>query len=359
MSAQKNGLGILVLAGVVVVAASASAVPRRPHAPDIRLIAQQSGTSALLQDVSAVDSSTVWVGGNAATWAVTTDGGEQWRSAVMPRADSLEFRDVHAVDARTAYLLSSGLGDRSRIYKTADGGASWTLEFTAQNPKAFFDCFAFWDAEHGMAMSDAVDGHFLVITTKDGARWAPVPAASLPPAQPNEGGFAASGTCAMALPPSDGWIGTGNAARARLLRTGNRGATWDAVATPLAADTSEGITSLAVRDARRIVALGGHIARPAAHQDEVAITDDGGRSWTLGGHLPFPGPVYGAAYSRSTDDPWLVAVGPGGAAASNDDGRTWALIDSAAYWSVGFGSARVGWAVGPHGRITRIELPAR
>jgi len=78
----------------------------------------------------------------------------------------------------------------------------------------------------------------------------------------------------------------------------------------------------------------------------------------MGGRLPFPGPVFGAAYSRSSD-PWLVAVGPGGAAASKDDGRTWTLIDSAAYWSVGFGSARIGWAVGPSGRITRIELPAR
>ncbi|HEY7895430.1 MAG TPA: hypothetical protein VIC24_11070 [Gemmatimonadaceae bacterium] len=342
----------------MIVAASASASPRRPHAPGIRLVAQQSGTEALLQDVSAVDSSIVWVGGHSATWAVTMDGGAHWRSAVMPRADSLEFRDVQAVDARTAYLLSSGLGERSRIYKTTDGGASWALEFTATNPKAFFDCFAFWDDTHGMAVSDAVDGHFLVITTRDGVHWTPVPPMKLPNAQPNEGAFAASGTCAMALPPSDGWIGTGSAPTARLLRTGDRGATWDAVATPLAADTTEGITSLAVRDARHLVALGGNIARLTAVQDEVVITDDGGRSWTPGGRLPFPGPVFGAAYSPSTD-PWLVAVGPGGAAASNDDGRTWTLIDSASYWSVGFGSARVGWAVGPRGRITRIELPAR
>ena len=342
-----------------VIAASASAPWRRTQAPDIRVVVQQSGTTALLQDVSAVDSSIVWVGGHAATWSVTTDGGAHWRSSVMPRADSLEFRDVHAVDARTAYLLSSGLGDRSRIYKTTDGGASWTLEFTARDPKAFFDCFAFWDANHGFAMSDAVDGHFLVIATKDGAHWSRVSAPSLPAAQPNEGGFAASGTCAMALPPSDGWIGTGNAPKARVLRTGDRGATWDVVTTPLAGDTSEGITSLAVRDARHIVALGGHIARLTAYQDEVAITDNGGRSWTAGGRLPFPGPVFGAAYARSADDPWLVAVGPGGAAASHDDGLTWTRIDTAAYWSVGFGSARVGWAVGPHGRIARIELPAR
>jgi photosystem II stability/assembly factor-like uncharacterized protein len=338
--------------------AGAGATAARPHATDIRLVAQRSGTAALLQDVSAVDASVVWVGGHSATWVVTTDGGAHWRSAVMPNADSLEFRDVHAVSARTAFLLSSGPGDRSRIYRTTDGGASWTLEFTAHDPKAFYDCFAFWDATHGVAVSDAVDGHFPIITTTDGARWSPVSPTALPRALPNEGAFAASGTCAMALPPGDAWIGTGNGPAARVLRTGDRGATWDVTQTPLPADTSEGITSLAVRDARHIVALGGHIARLHAFQDEVAITEDGGRTWTMGGRLPFPGPVFGAAYSRSSD-PWLVAVGPGGAAASNDDGRTWTLIDSAAYWSVGFGSPRVGWAVGPGGRITRIELPAR
>ena len=346
---------MLALGGAVAAGAAAVTHPRRA---DIRLVAQRSGTAALLQDVSAVDSNVVWVGGHSATWAVSTDGGEHWRSAVMPNADSLEFRDVHAVDARTAYLLSSGLGEHSRIYRTTDGGASWSLEFTARNSRAFYDCFAFWDGTHGVAMSDAVDGRFLVITTSDGAHWSPVPAHALPAALPNEGAFAASGTCAMALPPGDAWIGTGNARTARILRTGDRGATWDVANTPLAADTSAGITSLAIRDARHIVALGGNIARLRAFQHDVAITDDGGRTWTMGGALPFPGPVFGAAYSRSTA-PWLVAVGPGGAAASTDDGRTWTLIDSAAYWSVGFGSDRIGWAVGPNGRITRIELPAR
>ena len=264
---------------------------------------------------------------------------------------------MRAVDARTAYLLSSGLGERSRIYKTVDSGATWRLEFTARNPRAFYDCFAFWDADHGVAVSDAVDGRFLVVTTADGVHWSAIPSTVLPPALPNEGAFAASGTCAMALPPGDAWIGTGSARTARVLRTGDRGATWDVSAASGVAVTSQGITSLAVRDARHIVALGGNIARLHDAQDEVAITEDGGRTWTAGGRLPFPGPVFGAAYSRSSA-PWLVAVGPGGAAASDDDGRTWTRIDSSAYWSVGFGSARVGWAVGPNGRIARIELPA-
>ena len=330
-----------------------------PAASPMTIALQESGTTALLQDVSAVNARVVWVGGHAATWAVTTDGGRTWRSVVMPGADSLEFRDVYAVDASTAYLLSSGLGERSRIYKTVDGGATWRRQFTAQHPKAFFDCFAFWDASHGIAMGDEVDGHFMVITTSDGgAHWTAVPDGALPAAQPGEGAFAASGTCVMTGRPGEAWIGTGNAATSRVLHTADGGRSWQVVTTPLHADVGAGISSLAVKDARHLVALGGPTTRMDAREDEVVITSDGGRTWTPGGRLPFSGPVYGAAYAPGGGE-WLVAVGPRGAAASRDDGRHWQLVDAHAYWSVGFGDAHTAWLVGPNGRIGRLVLSDR
>lgn len=361
--ARRRVRGVRLLLACAAAAAAACTASRAdvraaPPAP-VTVTLQQSGTTALLQDVSAVDSQVVWVGGHAATWAMTADGGAHWRSVIMPGADSLEFRDVHAVDARTAYLLSSGLGNRSRIYRTTDGGATWTRQFTAGDSAAFFDCFAFWDATHGFAVSDEVHGHLLVVTTDDGGHtWQPVPAAALPPAQPGEGAFAASGTCAMAAPPGHAWIGTGNAPQARLFHSADRGRTWDVVPTPLDGAVGAGITSVAVRDPQHLVVLGGPTTHLDARGDEVAITADGGRHWTLGGRLPFSGPVYGAAHAPGGSR-WLLAVGPRGAAASADEGRTWTLVDTAGYWSVGFGSARTAWAVGPGGRIARLTLPDR
>ena len=55
----------------------------------------------------------------------------------MAGASELDFRDVHAVDDRKAYLLSIGEGKKSRIYQTTDGGKSWTLEFMNPDAKAF------------------------------------------------------------------------------------------------------------------------------------------------------------------------------------------------------------------------------
>ena len=87
---------------------------------------------------------------------------------VVPDAAEFDFRDVDAFDANTAYLLSIGEGDKSRIDKTADGGRHWSLQFKNTRPAAFFDAMAFWNRDHGIAMSDPVNGRFLLITTSDG-----------------------------------------------------------------------------------------------------------------------------------------------------------------------------------------------
>src|SRR5258706_13224783 len=83
---------------------------------------QQSGTTARLRGVSAASSTVAWASGSGGTYARTTDGGASWQSSVMRGASQLDFRDVQAVDANTAYLLSIGPGEASRIYKPTDGG---------------------------------------------------------------------------------------------------------------------------------------------------------------------------------------------------------------------------------------------
>lgn len=322
------------------------------------LTPQDSGTDALLIGISPVDEQVVWVSGTGGTFARTTDGGRTWQAGVVPGADSLQFRDVHAVDAGTAYLLSAGSGEASRIYKTTDAGRSWTLQFTNTNPDAFFDCMDFWDDASGIAFSDAVDGTFPILVTGDGgATWTHLPAASLPAAQPGgEGSFAASGTCVRTHGDSTAWIGTGAAPVARVLKTTDRGRTWTSHETPIVGGSAAGIASLAFRDALHGAALGGDIASPDAFADNVATTADGGQTWTLAGRPPFPGAVYGSAYVPGAVPAPLVAVGPGGMAVSRDDGATWSRLDTLTYWSTAFASPAAGWAVGPEGRITKIAF---
>ena len=112
--------------------------------------------------MSPVNKRVVWASGRGGTFAVTTDGGATWRAGVVPGAESLQFRDVEGVSDKVAYLLSIGNGTDSRIYKTTDGGSTWSQQFQNQDPNAFFDCFAFWTPKRGFAQSDSVNGQFPV-----------------------------------------------------------------------------------------------------------------------------------------------------------------------------------------------------
>src|SRR6185436_1965101 len=129
---------------------------------------------------------------------------------------------------RTAHVLSIGPGEASRIYRTTDGGTTWTLQFQNRDPKVFLDAMAFWSSERGLVVGDSVDGRFTVLRTVDGGRsWAPVPAGGLPPALPGEGAFAASGTSVAVGGTRHAWIGLGAAAgSARVLRSEDAGGTW-------------------------------------------------------------------------------------------------------------------------------------
>jgi photosystem II stability/assembly factor-like uncharacterized protein len=206
------------------------------HPP--KLTPQQSGTPQLLISVSPVNSRVVWAAGTGGTYVVTTDGGENWKAAVVPGAENLQFRDVHGVSEKVAYLMSIGNNTTDfRIYKTVDGGATWNIEFTNQTVTAFYDCFAFWSPKRGIEHSDSVNGVFPEIRTTDGKTWQSI-AADMPPALPGEASFAASGTCVTTQGEDNAWVATGAQATVRILATRDGGDTWNAYDTPLVSSAS-------------------------------------------------------------------------------------------------------------------------
>jgi hypothetical protein len=97
---------------------------------------QRSNTIASLHGLSIVNANIVWASGTGGRFVRTTDGGETWQAGTVPGGEKLDFRGVYAVDAKTAYLMSIGNGNESRIYKTIDTGKTWSLQYSEQNPKS-------------------------------------------------------------------------------------------------------------------------------------------------------------------------------------------------------------------------------
>jgi photosystem II stability/assembly factor-like uncharacterized protein len=312
---------------------------------------QESTVDVQLRGISAVSEKVAWASGAKGTVLRTTDGGTKWLHFPVVDADTLDFRDIQAFDQNTAYVLSIGEGDKSRIYKTTDGGRIWQRQFTNYNPKAFYDCFAFWDSTHGIAVSDSVDGKFPLIATTDGAIWNPMVVKNMPDALPQEGAFAASGTCIATFGKNDVWFATGGPA-ARVFHSADRGVNWTVSETPIIhGQATQGIFSLAFWSTKDGIAVGGDYKEPSKAGANVAITHDGGKTWKLTTLQPQGYQSAVGLFGQNTLH--LLVVGTSGAEDSGDFGRSWNHQDDGDYNAVSF-AGLLGWAVGPAGRIVRI-----
>ena len=319
--------------------------------------AQESHTQESLRGLSVFNKDIVWASGTHGTYLVTHDGGKTWTSWQVPGAEALDFRDVQTFGA-TTYLLAAGPGEKSRIYRTDDGGVHWELQFTNHEPKGFFDCMAFWDERHGIAVGDPVNGKFQIVTTSDGgAKWKLNDGAGMPAAMEGEGAFAASGTCIAVQGKKNAWFVTGGAA-ARVFLSGDQGRNWTVVETPIQhGPAAAGIFSVAFWDAKHGVIAGGDYEHPDQDGTNLATSDDGGKTWTA---TSVKGQRYFSGITYIGDTGFgLFVVGSSASALAWNHLANWRWFDE------GFNAvacdlrSHLVWAVGANGRIAQFITPER
>lgn len=296
----------------------------------------------------------VWVSGSNGAILRSVDDGMTWKQFAVAGGGGLDFRDIEAFGADVAYVLSSGDGDKSRIYKTIDGGTTWTLQYSDQRAGFFLDALVCPSRTHCVALSDPVDGKFLVLRTEDGEHWSELPRDGMPAALPEEGAFAASGT-ALALCEGGIYFGTGGP-KARIFHLANAGhsadsgRSWSVVETPMASgNASSGVFSIACNGAT-LVAVGGDYKEPARADRAAIYSEDGGATWQLAAQQP--GGYRSAAGTFGGD---YAAVGPTGTDVSKDHGKHWQHTDTLNLNAASFDGAEGGWAVGPQGTIARFK----
>jgi photosystem II stability/assembly factor-like uncharacterized protein len=365
----------LFFAFVIFVSAGVGSAQERGLLHPPKLTPQNSGTTQLLISVSPVNDRVVWAAGTGGAYTVTTDGGDTWTAGVVAEAAAAQeqFRDVYAVSDKIAYLMSIGNNANNfQIYKTLDGGATWNIEFTNQDPLAFYDCFAFWTPDRGITHSDSGNGVFPDIRTTDGVHWESI-AANMPPALPGEASFAASGTCITAEGERNAWITTGASTIARILATRDGGNSWNAYDTPLLSSPSAGGISVAFRDSEHGIVGGGDLASNTSA--DAATSNDGGKTWTLTNKPPVQGAIFCLAYINGmrrdrhdvldflTERTVVITTetepnySSGEAAWTPDEGRTWFTMPNVSgYWAVAFASPHAGWFVGNNGQILKISF---
>jgi hypothetical protein len=111
---------------------------------------------------------------------------------------------------------------------------------------------------------------------------------------------------------------------------------------------SAGVFSIAFRDNRHGIAVGGDYKEPARTAGTAAWTSDDGLTWHSASALPSG---YRSSVAWQPKIRAWIAVGPNGGDISRDDGRTWRRFDSA-NWN----ALSVPWVAGPKGRIASLDF---
>ncbi|MBV9820673.1 MAG: oxidoreductase [Actinobacteria bacterium] len=326
----------------------------RQHPTELGWRLLPTGSTSHFRGLSAVSARVAWVGGYDGTVLRTVDGGRHWSDVSPAGADTLQFRDIQAFDARHAVAMAAGTGPDSALYATGDGGRHWQLAYRNADPAAFFDCMSFSDRNHGLVLSDPVDGRFRILATRDGGRHWQVLDTAMPAALPGEAAFAAGGECITTL-GRDAWFGTGgvdHGAQARVFHSTDGGRSWTVTSTGMGAGPTAGVFALAFSDHRHGIAAGGDFTTPDSATDALAVTGTGGRSWQLVADAP-------SGYRSGLD--WLghgdtaIAVGISGSDVSYDGGRHWRQFDGGSFDTVDCTRDGACWASGELGRVALLS----
>ncbi len=316
---------------------------------------QTSGIDTNLRGVSAayesaMDRPVVWASGSNGVILKSIDEGKTWNRLHVADGDALDFRGIVAFDATTAYLMSIGEGEKSRIYKTADGGETWKLQYTDKRKEFFLDSIACLSDTHCFAIGDPLDGKILLVKTTDGQHWNPLPSDERPAAVPGEGSFAASNSCLALFDDGQIYFITGGPA-ARFFHSLDGGHTWTVVETPIAhGNASSGIFSIASGDGKAVVVVGGDYQDSKRASAVAAYSLDEGKTWHLSAQQP-------GGFRSSVafhDGLTFFTVGPNGEEISDDEGVHWKHTDSLNLNALVILDIFNGWAVGPDGTIARF-----
>lgn len=339
-----------------------------------------TGSKASLRAIAAPTSQVLWIGGSGGTILRSLDGGNSWHDCSPSGYSAVEFRSLHAWDDQRACAASAGTP--AVILLTEDGGTNWSMQYKNDAPEAFFDGLKFLDekysgaepveqsdsdATYGVAISDPVDGNWLIVETRDrGVTWGPV-AQSLP-AEPKQAAFAASNSAMLIGTGGRVWFGTGgiDSPTSRIhLRLGFD-ADWTTAECPLPSNASSGVFSLAqsLQKPQMVVAVGGDYRPDAKSELTAAWSDDEGATWH---RAELPPAAYRSAViavprgwvnealesSTALIRSGFICTGPSGCDYSGD-GRSWQRLSDVGFHALAATDSDL-FAVGSDGRFARLK----
>lgn len=323
---------------------AASLIITSASAQTVKLLS--SGSKASLRGLSVVSDDVVWVSGSGGAVGKSIDGGETWTWTTVKGFEKIDFRDIEAFDKNTAIIM--GIADPAYILKTTDGGANWRVVFTDTTKGMFLDAMEFWNEQSGIVIGDPMGDKVFIARTFDGGEtWRGIPAENNPTADKGEAFFASSGTNVRKLSKQEAVFVSGGL-RSRIFIRDKK------IELPiLQGKESTGANSIAVKDKKCFIVVGGDFNTKDDTTKNCVISLDGGQTFTE----PITGPHgYRSCVEYLYKKTW-IACGLNGVDHSTDEGQHWTWISKESFHAVR--KAKKGKAVyfsGGGGRIGKLIL---
>jgi len=223
--------------------------------------------------IDAISYTTIWATANLTNQSQdlgirTIDAGTNWTNASGTNFPSGKgVYCVCGVSNNTALIGTGPTGGAAEIYRTANGGQSWSgVSVSSITP--FVDCIHMFDAQNGIFIGDPKNNIWGLGKTSDGgATWTAItPATSAPASE-------ASWNNAADFVGDAGWFGTNNS---KIYKTTNRGATWKSYATPSVHSVDISFRDETVGMIRFVQET---VSGASTGSNVLALTTDGGATW--------------------------------------------------------------------------------
>lgn len=286
-----------------------------------------------LSSISIVNTSVIWaiaLDNSAAPdytikeFTKSTDGGETWTPGTInlgANTSGLGITSISAISDQIAWISAApDVSDFGGVWKTIDGGLTWTKQTTAlfNNPIDSYTSFVhFWDASNGVTGGDTENGTFEIYTTSNGGNnWNRVIGANIPSSLVGEMGYVG----VTSVVGNIFWFGT---SAGRIFKSIDKGLSWTVTQTP-STDFNLGLDRFTFSDANNGLFMD--------HNNTTTLykTTDGGNNWTS---ITTPG-FYktNIAYIPGTSTVIAgAAANPFSSSYSTDNGSTWTTIDSGVF----------------------------
>ncbi|MDQ0065331.1 WD40/YVTN/BNR-like repeat-containing protein [Chryseobacterium lathyri] len=267
-----------------------------------------------------IDDEKVWYSGTDSKFGFVDLRNNENRKQISLSDKKLQFRTL-AQDKNSFYAIN--IESPAYFFKIDKKDLKSEIIFTDTVKTAFYDALHFVNDQLAYTFSDADKDNLLKLAVYRNGKWKMFK--NNVQLNSGEAAFAASNTN-IASTKKYLWIATGGKA-SRILRMNLKKESIRAFETPFVqGESSQGMYSIDFYDNRFGIAVGGDYTKQDANINNIATTNDGGKSWQVQASGQNAGYTTCVKIKPGSKGKEIIAVGDKHISYSSDFGKTWKKI---------------------------------